>query len=307
MSETEADRSIHIALTFDDSFWAPASAVMRSVCLTTTRRPDLIFHLCHDGLRAERALDFEAIVEEFGVRVLHYALAEHAEFNRICRALPVDKRLHTVMYARLLIDRILPAGIGRVIYLDCDTLVLTPIERLYERDLEGMAIAAAPDPVRLLNMLGRDMREKAGIFEPTAPYFNSGVLLIDMEKFAATDVPGWIEVMHANGLIGRLYFDQDMLNLMFAGNWTALPWRFNVMDPKVAHQTMDPFILHYTGHARPWHLYANVAHRRTYRHVMTNALFYRYMRYRWAHWWTSRLGAIGSWLKGVQHSLGLGK
>ena len=83
-------------------------------------------------------------------------------------------------------------------------------------------------------------------------------------------------------MLEKLYFDQDMLNLIFMGDWTELPWRFNVMDPRVAHQSMHPFILHYTGRARPWHLYSAVGHRRTYRHVMTNALFYRYMRHRWA-------------------------
>ena len=35
---------IHIVLTFDDNFWAPAYAVARSICLSTRRR-DLVFHL----------------------------------------------------------------------------------------------------------------------------------------------------------------------------------------------------------------------------------------------------------------------
>ena len=33
---------IHIALTFDDSYWAPAYATMRSICLTTRRRGDIV-------------------------------------------------------------------------------------------------------------------------------------------------------------------------------------------------------------------------------------------------------------------------
>lgn len=290
MSDAPVGSAIHVVLTFDDNFWAPAFAVARSICLTTSRKRDLVFHLCHDGLRPERRADFATLATEFGCRVAHYALSEHAEFNAVCRTLPVDRRLHTVMYARLLLDRILPAGISRVVYLDCDTLVLTPIERLHDWDLAGKPIAAVSDPKRLVNMMGRDMRAKSGVFDGTAPYFNSGVLLIDMANFAAAGVPARVEEFRRTGVLEKLYFDQDMLNLIFAGQWTELPWRFNVMDPRVPHQTMDPYILHYTGHARPWQLYSGVAHTRTYRHVMTNELFYRYMRHRFGRWWKKRLG-----------------
>lgn len=281
---------IHIALTFDDNFWAPAFALARSIALTTARKRDLVFHLIHDHLRSERRSDFARLIEEFGVRIAHYELSEHAEFNAVCRQLPVDKRLHTVMYARLLIDRILPPGIERVIYLDCDTMVLAPIETLYEHEMGDKPIAAVMDPLRLVNMLGRDMREKTGLFDGTTPYFNSGVLLIDMAHFAQKRIPERIEDFRRTGVLEKLYFDQDMLNLIFADQWYPLHWRFNVMDPRVAHQAMDPWILHYTGHSRPWKLISTVAHRRTYRHVMTNELFYRYMRHRWARWWKKRLG-----------------
>lgn len=260
----------------------------RSICLSTTRR-DITFHLLHDGLKQERFADFEKLRNEFtGIAVSHYELSANARFNEVCRNLPVDSRLHTVMYARLLIGTILPAGIERVIYLDCDTFVITPIERLLDQDMQDRPVAAVSDPVKQLMMMGRDMREKTGIFESAQDYFNSGVMLIDLPKFAAADIPSRIEQFKRDGILGKLYFDQDMLNLIFRDNWTRLPWRFNVTDPQLAHQAMDCFILHYTGRARPWLIYANVAYRRSYRHVMTNDLFYRYMRHRMKRTWAKR-------------------
>lgn len=284
-------KPIHIALTFDDNFWAPAYAVMRSVCLTTRRR-DITFHLLHDGLSEAHRADLETVRSEFGIAIVHHELAEHAEFNRVCRSLPVDARLHTVMYARLLLHLFVPKDAGRVIYLDCDTLVIAPIERLYEAEMDGQPIAAVQDAMRLFVMKGRDMRAKGTIFNGADDYFNSGVMLIDLEKFASANPPAHIEAFKAQGLLEHLYFDQDMLNLMFKGQWKALPWRFNITDPREAHQAMDPYIVHYTGKARPWLLYANVAFRRSYRHVMTNDLFYRYMRHRWARWWKRLPGRL---------------
>jgi lipopolysaccharide biosynthesis glycosyltransferase len=281
MTEAAGTRAIHLALAFDDNFWAPAFATARSVCLSTRRRHDLVFHLCHDGLRPERRAEFAKLADEFGATVLHYELADNALFNETCRQLPVDRRLHPVIYARLLLDRLLPAGIARVIYLDCDTMCLAPIEGLFERELGGNPIAAVSDPMRMLNMMGRDMRQKGGIFDPAEPYFNSGVLLVDLPQFAAADIPSRLGALRERGVLQQLYFDQDMLNLIFRGRWTALPWRFNVMDPREAHQTMDPQIVHFTGHNRPWRLFSTAAFRRAYRHVMTNDVYYRYMRQRW--------------------------
>ncbi len=185
------------------------------------------------------------------------------------------------MYARLLIGTILPLISSSVIYLDCDTFVISPIERLVRAGYaERQAGRRRVRSGQAAHDDGPRHARKTGLFELGADYFNSGVMLIDMPKFAAADVPVRIEGFKRDGILGKLYFDQDMLNLIFRDNWTKLPWRFNVTDPQVAHQAMDCFILHYTGRARPWLLYANVAYRRSYRHVMTNELFYRYMRHR---------------------------
>ena len=41
---------IHVVLTFDDNFWAPAYATMRSICLASRQRGNLTFHVCTTAL-----------------------------------------------------------------------------------------------------------------------------------------------------------------------------------------------------------------------------------------------------------------
>ena len=58
-----------------------------------------------------------------------------------------------------------------------------------------------------------------------APYFNSGVLLIDMTRLAVANVPARIEAFRRQGILDKLYFDQDMLNLIFkddSGNYVQV-------------------------------------------------------------------------------------
>lgn len=272
---------IHIVLAFDDNFWAPAYAVMRSVCLTTKRRADLVFHLCHDGLSAPHRTDIEGVAAEFGAKLAFYDLQQSEDFNRVCRELPVAKRLHSVIYVRLLLHLLLPSDIKRVIYLDCDTMVIRPIEHLYDSDIGENALGAVEDSQILLQTGGKDMISKRDLFDPAVPYFNSGVLLIDLPRYAEADVPAKLADMAAQGMVAKLYYDQDMLNLIFLGNWQALNWRFNVIDPRPPHESLQPVILHYTGNRRPWNLVSFTAYARVYRHVMTNELYYRYMRHRW--------------------------
>ena len=193
MTETPAPlsaRPIHIALTFDDNFWAPACAVIRSASLSTRRRADLVFHLCVQAITAEHKADIDSISEELGATLIYYELSDYPDFARVCTPLRGHKRFPPVSYARLVLDRILPPAVERVIYLDCDTFVIAPIEMLYEQDMQGNPIAGVSDPFGMHIMMGRDMVAKKGIFDPAEPYFNSGVLLIDLKAFAAADLPG---------------------------------------------------------------------------------------------------------------------
>ncbi len=279
-TSAKTSRPIHILLCFDNNFWAPAYALMRGIAIATHRRSDLEFHLCHTGLSTEHRADLDRIVGEFGCRQHYYDLREIEEFNRVGTKGRYWKRLTHIIYARLMFDRFLPADIDRLVYLDCDMFVRHPIEEIAEMDLEGHPIAAVRDPHSFLVVGGRDMRQKQDLFHLADPYFNSGLLVVDMKKWRETQVLEKFEALIEDGTMERLYYDQDVLNLIFKNNWLRLPQMWNVIKPRDAHETFDPANLHYTGNRRPWNLVSMVAFARVYRHVMTNELFYRFFWYR---------------------------
>src|SRR4051812_38792758 len=96
--------AIHVALCFDDNFWAPAYAVMRSISLFTHRRNDLVFHLFHLPLTPQHRADLDAIGTEFGATLVFYNLETFPLFVDIAARMPKKKRLPHIVYARLLID-----------------------------------------------------------------------------------------------------------------------------------------------------------------------------------------------------------
>lgn len=275
-------RAIHIALTFDDSFWAPAYATMRSAALASARPGDLVFHLLHKGLSVASRRELDAVTAEFGVTLRDYPLDADPVFAEIRRGFSFRYRFNDMVLARLIFDRLLPRDVERLIYIDCDVMVRAPIEDLWNTDLEGRPLGGISDPHRHRVMLGRDFKAKRDLFEYQDDYMNGGVLLIDLKQWAKADLLARTEEFRKRGMLDRLYYDQDILNLVFKHNWTQLDWRWNVGNARPEHEALEPFILHYSGDFKPWTPFSGVAFAQLYRHVMTNDVFYRYLRYRLA-------------------------
>lgn len=281
---------IHLVLTFDDPYWAPAYAVMRSIALSSRRPADLRFHLLHIGLAAAHRSELDAIAAEFPARIDHIALETQPAYQAFVAELPIKRPFTAVIYARLLLDALLPPEVGRLVYLDCDTLVRAPIEDLAETDLGGKSIGAVLDAHRHMQMLGTDLRRNRDVFYFGYPYFNSGVLLIDRAAFARAGVPERTRAFAAAGLLDRLQYDQAALNLIFAGDWQPLDFRWNLINPVPAHEALEPHVVHYTGPRKPWGVLPGAAYGRLYRHVMTNRIFHDFRRARARRAVLGRLG-----------------
>lgn len=285
--------AMHVALTFDDNFWAPAYATMRSVCLFSHQRDELVFHLCHRTLTAAHRADLEQITTEFPVTLHWHDLDQSDMFRDIARRMPENKRLSNIVYARLMIDRLVGPEVERILYLDCDMLVREDVAELFALDLQGNAIAAVRDSIGAFITNRRDLKQNRDLFDPADYYFNAGMVLIDVASWREANIIGRMEEAFASGVMQRIYYDQDLLNLVFKGQWLKLPWRWNVIDARHAHDGVDPAIVHYTGPSKPWgvfaHSFQSVAFARLYRHVMTNELFYRFARHRWKRWWQKKL------------------
>jgi lipopolysaccharide biosynthesis glycosyltransferase len=277
---------------------------MRSTCVTTRRRADLVFHLVHEGLAPGHKADLDRIATEFGCSVRHYPLDDTDVLRAHLPQLPESgtPRWTPIVYARLFIHHILPEDVPRIVYLDADVYVRRPIEQLYDIDLEGFSFAAAEAAYHVEAQINRDFSPKLGLFDPADTYFNSGVLVIDMARWAAIDIVAEFAAILGPRIADRatmdaIMLDQDVLNLVFRNRWKMLDFRWNFQNPVPPHEQLFPFIVHYCGTQKPWFLLSKLAFARHYRHLMSDELFYRYMRFRWRRdfkrWLAKKLGRLG--------------
>ncbi len=171
--------------------------------------------------------------------------------------------LTTAIYIRLMMPSILGAETGRLLYLDVDMIILSSLRPLAEIDLQGHVLAAVDEPVRGL-IETRDLP-----FPADAPYFNSGMLLIDLDRWRAEEIGQRafdFAFEHADN-IGLP--DQDALNCVLVGRWLRLERRWNCISRQgeVWPDPAEQAIIHFAGSSKPW--YAASRH-------PAKALFLRY-------------------------------
>jgi lipopolysaccharide biosynthesis glycosyltransferase len=147
------------------------------------------------------------------------------------------------------------AGYDRCLYLDVDVLLRHPLGPLLDTDLQGRVLGAIDEP-------GTDSARRLGLAR--AHTFNSGILLIDLNRWMAEDVSrrclDWL-LQNRDRVI---WADQDALNAVLDTDVLDLDIRWNTLRNRV-DEVPDPAIVHFNGAAKPWQYGTRHPYRDAYR------------------------------------------
>ena len=114
-------------------------------------------------------------------------------------------RWHISTFSRLFLLHVLPEGLDKVIYIDCDMIIRHSLKTLWEMDMEG-AWCMSVDDCR-----GKMYRKDIGI-PVSSIYTNNGLMIIDLEAWRRNDVENKF-VDFINEYHGDItYMDQGVLN-----------------------------------------------------------------------------------------------
>jgi lipopolysaccharide biosynthesis glycosyltransferase len=168
------------------------------------------------------------------------------------------RHVSPMTYSKLIALEYIPAHYSKCLMLDTDLLVVGALDELLSTDLAGFPIASVPD-----FMMPIESGTRLGLKNPSS-YFNCGVLLMDRSnwnKCAPLSKMSDVVKNHASKIC---YGDQDILNIIFEGNYLPLHHKYNHMHmvslagliPNNRLQGTTPAILHFPGQIKPWHEYA---------------------------------------------------
>lgn len=154
-----------------------------------------------------------------------------------------------VTYYRLFIASLFPEY-DKIVYLDCDLVVLGDIAKLYNTDLGENILAAAPEQFVRNTMQFRLYAEKALGVDPDG-YVNAGVLVINLAEFRKNQIENkFVELIKAYDF-DLLDPDQAYLNYLCLGKIHVLPSGWN-KEPMDLPCEGEKNIVHYALYKKPW-------------------------------------------------------
>lgn len=164
------------------------------------------------------------------------------------------KHISLATYYRLFIAELLPKEIDKVIYLDCDTIVMGSLDKLWSLNIEGYALAVC-ETRDVVFERENSVHERLNIPNQYG-YFNAGVLVINIRYWRDNDVQhkllGYVEKKYST----IIYHDQDILNAVLYNHIVFFEEKYNMQRTYAFGKTDNPFwncsIVHFSSSPKPW-------------------------------------------------------
>jgi lipopolysaccharide biosynthesis glycosyltransferase len=247
--------AIVVALTVDENYAVGAAVTIASLADHVPKGSDLDIWLLHTGLDSVKiGLISRAVAR--GTGRLH-----PLELSAGQLALPIQSDyISRATFGRLYLGDILPLECRRVLYFDCDLLVTGDLQELLNIDLGGRVIAAVSEPTLPVEANPRTYeRLRDPRLDPDMPYFNAGVLIIDLDIWRRTQLGA--RALSFVAQYRPALMDQDALNAVASGQWLELDPMWNTISYWFRSRSRQrrykallrrSRIIHYAGHRKPW-------------------------------------------------------
>ena len=292
-----------IACSVDRNYAMPLAVALYSLLLNTNIKSIITIYILDGGIDVDQRDRILKCVHNTDVTVnLVWREVETSNWQ------PCGSRtwMTGVVFARLLLPEVLPRYISKVIYLDADLIVRGDLYELWKLDITNYSVAAVRDQAigMVSSIWGIANYHELGL-APNTPYFNSGVMVINLDKWRRLEVARLaFEYIDTNRDIMRLN-DQEALNSILHDNWLEIDPKWN-QHPRVftfnawansAHKhryrngieqlVLDPYIIHYAARPKPWHHESLHPYQYVWIHYLKRSGWFN--RFEWNMWWANLL------------------
>lgn len=261
-------REIVIVTGGDQNVALPAAVAIHSLLSTKARNTRVCLALADAGIRPRLERWVDRRCRAAGNSRFIWLSPPIRELD----SLPHRAALPRTAFLRLLAIRDLPEPIERAVWIDADTIVRRDLTDLVCHELGDATVGAVQEyGTRDLSTAEgtRACFERLGV-DGSSRYFNSGVLTIDVRRWRRDRVTERVLDYTRSNAEHVRFADQDGLNMMLAGKWSALDLRWNVQVaawrclPRLVQANLAPeviaaqpglaadaFIMHFAGD-KPW-------------------------------------------------------
>lgn len=246
-----------VVINTDDNYMQHTMAMLCSLYENNSEH-DITIHVLQKGL-SDKSRDYLCdLSKRYDNKVKFYtvneAVLQGVQFRK-------NRPLSMAAYYRLLLSSVLPDDLDKVLYLDCDIIVVRDIKEIFSIELDNYSLAATLDhfPYTQQHRLQLHME----VDERT---FCSGIMMVNLKYWREHNVePKLLEYAKRHKEVIFLH-DQDVLNYCFKKTWFLLPPKWNrgaytikplpysyYHDFDIKEYAFNPILYHYADLVlKPW-------------------------------------------------------
>lgn len=239
-------KEIPIFFSTDDNYIPYLDVAISSLIANASKKYEYRIIVLNTGLNEENVCKIRQN-EKAGFKIDFVNISKEVE--RIKSRLKDVYHFSVVTYYRLFIGSLFPQY-DRVVYLDCDLVVLGDISQLYDTELGDNILGAAPEQFVQNTREFRLYAEKAIGVDPDG-YVNAGVLLMNLKEFRKNKIEEKFIRLITEYDFDLLDPDQAYLNYLCLGKIHVLPNGWN-KEPMPLDCEGKKNIVHYALYKKPW-------------------------------------------------------
>ena len=209
---------LNIVINTDNKYMQHAAAMVCSL-FENNRNHHVVLHIMSGDLNQENKAFFENLSSKYENECRFYAMD-----NSVLKGVKFRKNrpLSYAAYYRLLMSSTLDNSISKVLYLDCDMIVLGDLSELFKLEIDEYAVAATLDNTPCSDLHRRQLHLQVG-----AKTFCSGIMMVNLNYWREHNVEPLLLEYAKRDREQVIYHDQDAFNYVFKDKWFLLPPKWN--------------------------------------------------------------------------------
>lgn len=238
------DERISLSFSISDNYAQHLAVVLASV-LVNNPHSDFVFHVLHRNITSESECKVKELEAMYRNCRVEFHKIDASRFERF--HIPAElEHVTQEMYYRYILPEVLKDE-KRTIYSDVDVLCVGDLRPLWGLDLEGNILGAVSEGEH------GEFKKRLIHLEGEAPYFYSGLLVMDLEAMRKGDYPQKLMAKTLEMGTKMAWPDQDVINTVFRNKilqlgpeWDGINVRYNPFKKGIV-------IWHFPGFTmKPW-------------------------------------------------------
>lgn len=206
---------MNIMVSCDDNYVFPLLVMLESI-FQNNRGVQIDIYLLYCNLNEDSLCKIKKECDKFK-QDFHAYKMDIRKFDNISKRSSNVISIPIEAYFRLLTGEIIPKQVKRILYLDPDIIVNKSLSDFYNMDMENHVLAVCEDfGFAIRKVLKRKVYKNLNL-NKNYKYFNSGVILFNLEFFRRTYSGEFMMNFLETTELSTLFADQDCLNYLFQG------------------------------------------------------------------------------------------